>query len=63
MDLNATLTEVSQARLVARAWAQRNGRNDDRCEALAEIWLDAGKDVDACTGRDLEQYLSRRFES
>lgn len=59
MDLDAKLTKVNEARLVARAWAKRNGQNQDRCEVLAEIWLDAGKD--SCTGRDLEAHLSQRF--
>lgn len=59
MDLDADLTQVSQARLVARAWASRNGENEDRCEVLAEVWFDAEKD--SCTGRDLEAHLTRRF--
>lgn len=61
MDLDTDLTQVSQARLVARAWAQRNDQNADRCEMLAEVWFDAAKD--SCTGRNLEAHLSRRFNT
>ena len=45
MNLDADVTKVSDARLVARAWARQNNQNEDRCEVLAEIWFDAGKDL------------------
>ena len=61
MNLDEDVTKVSEARLVARAWARQNNKNEDRCEVLAEIWFDAGKDD--CTGRALEAHLSHRFNS
>lgn len=61
MNLDEEVTKVNEARLVARAWADRNEQNEDRCEVLAEVWFDAGKDD--CTGRALESYLSNRFKS
>lgn len=61
MNVDEDVTKVSDARLVARAWASKNNKNEDRCEVLAEIWFDAGKDD--CTGRALEAHLERRFKS
>lgn len=60
MILDAKVTTVSEARLVARAWARRNGQNEDRCEVLAEMWFDAGKDDSS--RRSLEAYLSHRLK-
>lgn len=59
MNLDDEVTKVSEARLVARAWARENNQNEDRCEVLAEIWLDAGKDNS--TARALESHLTSRF--
>ena len=61
MNLDVDVTNISEARLVASAWARRNHQNEDRCEVLAEVWFDAGKDD--CTGRALESHLANRFKS
>lgn len=60
MNQDAHITEVNEARRIARAWAVRNGQSADRCEVLAEGWFEAGHDV--CTGRALEAYLSSRLK-
>ncbi|TXI89461.1 MAG: hypothetical protein E6Q40_02295 [Cupriavidus sp.] len=61
MNLTEDVNSAHAAREIARAWAYRHDQNEDRCEAIAESWFDAGKDFDACAGRDLEAYLARRL--
>ncbi|CUJ62134.1 Uncharacterised protein [Achromobacter sp. 2789STDY5608621] len=62
MHLTKDVKSTHEAREIARVWAYRHDQNEDRCEAIAESWFDAGKDQDACARRDLEAYLARRLQ-
>lgn len=61
MQLTKDVKSAHEAREIARTWAYRHDQNEDRCEAVAESWFDAGKDHDTCTGEHLEAYLVRRL--
>lgn len=51
---------IDEARNAARQWAAQNNANSARCEALAEVWLDAGKDPEQSTDQALRSYLTRK---
>lgn len=60
-NLSAKIIETSfEAAAVAREWAQLNDVNESRCQALAEVWHDAGKDPEQSTARALCSYLKQK---
>lgn len=55
--------DVDHARRIAREYAAESGENEERAEAYADVWFDAGKDSDASTTDALRMYLRGRFSA
>lgn len=61
MATNEIVKSNQQAIEIARNYAYRNGVNESRAEAFAEVWFDAGKDFDKSAPSDLRALLDLKF--
>lgn len=59
---DAIIQSHDEAMSIARHWADLNNANEDRCEAFASTWYEAGKDPEQSTAQALQSYLQRRLE-
>lgn len=58
-DGERDVESIGEARDIARNYAIEANVSEERAEAAAEGWFDAGKDYDACRRKDLLSYLTR----